>query len=412
MGERQGRQGDPSTFDLTLAFHFVNLPLLSFCIEFRRLVKVRGDIRAGATHGERGGSRAGSLGRGVARPPVRRGASSRPSWRAPGTSNSPEATPTPCARSPSSRSPGSRRRRAWSPTSTWSRRRSQEAGVRQGKGAVVLTGSGSSLYVGECLALPLQQALRVPVSARWRRARSSPIPSERSPGRSLRRGLARAFRQQPRERGRPGPAARRCPRAPTSILTCNGEGALATRYGTRPRVRTLVLDEKTNDKSLVMTSSFTNMVLAGWALGRRWRGRRLRGAGAAPWLGRPSPCCARSADGLARVARRGFSSAVYLGSGCRLGGARESSLKMLEMSDGAGVDLRRVLSRPAPRSHVGGARRHRGRGLPLLEPGGPGLRARLASRAGPEEARGEPGDRGGVGAPRAWRPGPRTSWWT
>src|SRR5262245_38703164 len=39
------------------------------------------------------------------------------------------------------------------------------SGAHDGLGAVILTGSGSSLYAGECLALPLQQALRVPVSA-------------------------------------------------------------------------------------------------------------------------------------------------------------------------------------------------------------------------------------------------------
>jgi tagatose-6-phosphate ketose/aldose isomerase len=98
-------------------------------------------------------------------------------------------------------------------------------------------------------------------------------------------------------------------------------------------VRIVVLDEKTNDKSLVMTSSFTNMVVAGWALGSRakafdYAGRTRTVARAA------ASVLERSADGLARVARRGFSSAVYLGSGGRLGGARESSLKMLEMSDG------------------------------------------------------------------------------
>jgi tagatose-6-phosphate ketose/aldose isomerase len=39
-------------------------------------------------------------------------------------------------------------------------------------------------------------------------------------------------------------------------------------------------------------------------------------------------------DDVARVARSGFGSAVYLGSGCRLGSAREAALKMLEMNAG------------------------------------------------------------------------------
>jgi len=208
-----------------------------------------------------------------------------------------------------------------------------EAGVREGQGALVLTGSGSSLYVGECLALPLQQTLRVPVTpVAAGQILTHPEASVPPVGPYAVVSLARSGNS-------PESAAAldlllSDPRATHLILTCNGEGALATRYRARPRVRTLVLDEKTNDKSLVMTSSFTNMVLAGWALGQKGDASAYR-ARAATVARAAVAVLARSADGLARVARRGFSSAVYLGSGCRLGGARESSLKMLEMSDGS-----------------------------------------------------------------------------
>jgi tagatose-6-phosphate ketose/aldose isomerase len=208
----------------------------------------------------------------------------------------------------------------------------EEAGVRQGKGAVVLTGSGSSLYVGECLALPLQQSLRVPVFAvAAGQILTHPDSSVPPVGPYVVVSLARSGNSP--ESTAALDLLLSDPRASHLILTCNGEGALATRYPSRPRVRIVVLDEKTNDKSLVMTSSFTNMVLAGWALGPRggdddYSARARTVARAAVSV------LQRSADGLARVVRRGFSSAVYLGSGCRLGGARESSLKMLEMSAG------------------------------------------------------------------------------
>jgi tagatose-6-phosphate ketose/aldose isomerase len=208
-----------------------------------------------------------------------------------------------------------------------------EAGVRQGHGALVLTGSGSSLYVGECMALPLQQALRVPVTAvAAGQILTHPDASVPPVGPYAVVSLARSGNS-------PESAAAldlllSDARATHLILTCNGEGALATRYRSRPRVRTLVLDEKTNDKSLVMTSSFTNLVLAGWALGQKGDASGYR-ARAATVARAAVAVLARSADGLARVARRGFTSAVYLGSGCRFGSARESSLKMLEMSDGS-----------------------------------------------------------------------------
>lgn len=45
-------------------------------------------------------------------------------------------------------------------------------------------------------------------------------------------------------------------------ITCNSEGMLAQS----PLVRSIVLDPRTNDKSLAMTSSFSNLVLAGLSL--------------------------------------------------------------------------------------------------------------------------------------------------
>ena len=121
------------------------------------------------------------------------------------------------------------------------------------------------------------------------------------------------------------------PHARHLFITCNREGVLATAYRDRPGVRTMVLDEKTNDRSLVMTSSFTNMVLAGRALaGDRACGRSRARRSPAP----RAELLRDQADALAAVARSGFGSVVYLGSGCRLGSAREVALKMLEMNAG------------------------------------------------------------------------------
>src|SRR5207237_4363913 len=69
--------------------------------------------------------------------------------------------------------------------------------------------------------------------------------------------------------------------------------------------------------------------LLGWtavAKGYRARGAALARLGAEVLL--------QFADPLARAARSAFRSAVYLGSGCRYGSARESALKMLEMTAG------------------------------------------------------------------------------
>jgi tagatose-6-phosphate ketose/aldose isomerase len=121
------------------------------------------------------------------------------------------------------------------------------------------------------------------------------------------------------------------PEARHLFITCNREGALATSYRGRPEVRTIVLDEKTDDRSLVMTSSFTNLVLAGRALAGDAAACAARARGLASSAVR---LLRDEAGAVAELARSGFGSVVYLGSGCRLGAAREAALKMLEMNAG------------------------------------------------------------------------------
>jgi tagatose-6-phosphate ketose/aldose isomerase len=96
---------------------------------------------------------------------------------------------------------------------------------------------------------------------------------------------------------------------------------------------TVVLDDRTADRSLVMTSSFTNMVLAGRLLAstRDAAGYRARVSTLAR---QAADLLLRQADALARIARSEYRTAVYLGSGNRYGAAREAALKMLEMTDG------------------------------------------------------------------------------
>jgi D-galactosamine 6-phosphate deaminase/isomerase len=207
-----------------------------------------------------------------------------------------------------------------------------QAGVTpHGAGGLVLTGSGSSLFVGECLTVPLQRALQVPVIAVPSGALLTHLDGHLPPART---GLLVSFA---RSGNSPESAAvveevlRARPAWHHLIITCNGAGRLAG-YGTRDRVHALVLDDRTCDRSLVMTSSFTNMTIAGAALA--WLGRgaayRARIEGLATVAGH----ILRASDRLANVARQGFRSAIFLGNGARFGAAREAALKLLEMTDG------------------------------------------------------------------------------
>jgi len=108
---------------------------------------------------------------------------------------------------------------------------------------------------------------------------------------------------------------------------------LASDYKGDSRVLVLVLDDKTCDRSLVMTSSFTNMTLAGRVLGLLGEPHMYRNL-VVNLAQMGSDLLERYSEELAHIASRGFMSAVYLGSGGRYGSARESALKMLEMTAG------------------------------------------------------------------------------
>ena len=208
-----------------------------------------------------------------------------------------------------------------------------EVGIREGdgSGSFFLTGSGSSLCVGQCLAPGYQARFRVPAIA---------VPA----GNVLTHAEASLFSHPglvvsiARSGDSPESTAlvdhflRKHPRARHLVFTCNAEGALATRYRSEPRLSTVVLDKKTNDRSLVMTSSFTNLFLAARAL------TSLDDTASyvrrAERLARVAADILTGCGPLANIARRDFRSAIYLGSGARYGAARESALKMLEMTGG------------------------------------------------------------------------------
>lgn len=208
-------------------------------------------------------------------------------------------------------------------------------GVADRTGSVVLTGSGSSFFGCECAAAPLQETLgvavrAVPAGAILTHPNAVLPPS----GPFLAVSLARSG-DSPESAAVVERLLRR-ERVSQVLITCNAEGALARRFGAAPGVASVVLPPETNDRSLVMTSSFTNLVLAAGALSRTGEPHR---ASAARLSAAGRFVLSRSASALAATARRSFSSAVFLGGGARLGSAHEAALKMLESTSGRVVTL-------------------------------------------------------------------------
>ena len=122
------------------------------------------------------------------------------------------------------------------------------------------------------------------------------------------------------------------------VLTCNSTGALAQTYREHPRVSVITLGDHTNDQSLVMTSSFTNLTVAARFLGLVNRPDAYRAiCNQAATIA--ADVISSQFDTLAQVAESGFRRVVYLGSGARYGAAREAALKMLEMTAGRVTSL-------------------------------------------------------------------------
>lgn len=203
----------------------------------------------------------------------------------------------------------------------------------EGVRSLVLTGSGSSEYAGACVRLVLENALGVAAQTVGGGALlthgARAIPPER-PGLMI--SLARSG-DSPESVGAVSLMLDTQPLLRHLVITCNQQGRLATTYRNDPRVEVIALDERTNDRSLVMTSSFTNMVLAARGLGLFQVPDRYR-ALCRNLSERAERLLETCFPVLACVAERDFGRVLFLGSGSRQGAARESALKMLEMTAG------------------------------------------------------------------------------
>ena len=198
---------------------------------------------------------------------------------------------------------------------------------------MVLTGSGSSEYAAECVRLPLQNELSIPVQTIGGGVLLTHGGKAIAPGRP---GLMVSFARSgdsPESVGAVSLLLETEPAIRHLVLTCNKDGRLATTWPNDPRVRVVMLDERTNDRSLVMTSSFTNMVLAAASLGMLEAPEKFLALAQGLSL-KADELLRNHVDALAALAGRDFQRVVYLASGARFGAARESALKMLEMTSG------------------------------------------------------------------------------
>ena len=199
--------------------------------------------------------------------------------------------------------------------------------------SLALSGSGSSEYAGECVRFPLKNALGIPVESISGGALLMYGGKALPPGRpAVFVSVARSG-DSPESSGVVELLLNTEPQIRHVVVTCNEQGRLARAWRETKNVRVITLPSETLDKSLVMTSSFTNLLLAVRFLGMLERANEYRAL--CERLSQIASELLRSKfDALAKVAAADFRRAVFLGSGSRFAAAREAALKMLELTAG------------------------------------------------------------------------------
>jgi tagatose-6-phosphate ketose/aldose isomerase len=186
------------------------------------------------------------------------------------------------------------------------------------EGAGVLCGAGTSAYAAGA------------IQAAWPDSRAIPTTDLLTDSRALKSAdfllsIARSG-DSPESIGVVELAHRDFPDLPQLAITCNEQGQLAQDG----QIDVLLLDVRTNDRSLVMTSSFSNLVLAGLALSHP---ELLQVH--LPLICRRVEDQMPGLNALAKAVALGHPSrAVVLASSPLFPWAQESCLKILEMTAG------------------------------------------------------------------------------
>lgn len=199
---------------------------------------------------------------------------------------------------------------------------------------IVLTGAGTSSFVGECLTASMRRATRLRVDA------VATTDLVGSPASCLDADVPTLLVSFARSGNSPESLAavilaeqyvRECHHL---IVTCNAAGELYRKGKQLPNAQVILLPEETNDRGFAMTSSFSGMLLA------------MSQAFLLLGKDRPETLSSLAIDMLetripyiADLARVGFERVVYLGGQEFKGLAREAALKLLELSDGKVVAL-------------------------------------------------------------------------
>jgi tagatose-6-phosphate ketose/aldose isomerase len=201
---------------------------------------------------------------------------------------------------------------------------------------IILTGAGSSAFIGESLAPVLMKHLH-------RRVEAVPTTDLLSgPAQYFQADVPTLLVSFGRSGNSPESVAvvelaeRLLSDCHQLVVTCNEAGALYEYCRGRRNALAILLPPETHDQSFAMTSSFTGMMLAAWLA---FCGPEAA-ASAVDGISRSVQRVLDQHDAtLRQVAGEPYSRVVYLGSNGFQGIAREAALKLLEMTDGGVVAI-------------------------------------------------------------------------
>lgn len=188
---------------------------------------------------------------------------------------------------------------------------------------VVLTGAGTSAYAAAAIAAAWPGGRAIPTT-------SLLVDSSDFAPDALLISLARSG-NSPESTAVIRKIRRSHPGVAHLVITCNPEGQLANFTG----IEAILLDSRTNDRSLAMTSSFSNLVLAGIAL-RHAEALRPVLPGICGRVQSMLPELEQSAHDIAQACP---ARVAVLASPPLEAAARETALKILEMTGGRTVAL-------------------------------------------------------------------------
>ena len=128
-------------------------------------------------------------------------------------------------------------------------------------------------------------------------------------------------------------ALEECPNVVHLVVSCNAEGNMIQAHRNDPRVFGLLLDDAVNDRSLAMTSSFSNMVVSGHCLANIW-GIDAYEPILHSLIASGEKLLETAPDIAAKLAEGPYSNVCFSGSGALKAIAHESALKVSELSAG------------------------------------------------------------------------------